>query len=130
MTLFFDLHILERDTKEDPEYLVRALYYFYKGIMIPNKLYSKYKPLPNLKKGSSFLLNPKGFFSDYSDTVYRAQYIKLAGRRDYMDYITNLDTTLNLSMFADINISAIQHNPMIKIINNKIKFKYEELIWH
>ena len=32
MTLFFNLNVLEEDTKCDPFYIVTALYYFYKGI--------------------------------------------------------------------------------------------------
>ncbi len=127
MTLFFDLHILETETKGNPDYLVQALYYFYKGIFIPKNLYVKYKPLKTMRKGTSFLLKPELLFSDKTtDNIYKAQYIKLAGRRDFISFKTNNDRSLHLSFYPDINLSAIKTNPLIAIVKNKIYFKFEE----
>jgi hypothetical protein len=127
MTLFFDLHILERDSLHDYNYLVEALYLFYKGKTIPRSLRSKYKPLKTMRKGSSFLINPESLFSDKSvDNIYKAQYIKLAGRRDYINFKINGDKSLHLSLYPDVNLLAIKTNPLLLISNNKLYFKYEE----
>lgn len=127
MTLFFDLYILEKETKNDSNYLVQALYYFYKGIFIPKNLYVKYKPIRKMCKGTSFLLRPDLLFSDKTtDNIYKAQYIKLAGRRDFISYKINNDRSLHLSLYPDINLSAIKTNPLITICNNKIYFKFED----
>lgn len=127
MILFFDLHTLESETKNDANYLVQALYYFYKGIFIPPNLYAKYKPIQKLRKGSSFLLKPDELFSDKStDNVLKAQYIKLAGRRDFISYKTNNDRSLHLSFYPDINLQAIKTNPLITIIKNRVHFKFED----
>lgn len=127
MTLFFDLHILERDTGQDYNYLVQALYFFYKGKILPKHHRSRYKPLKTMRRGNSFLINPESLFSDKSvDNIYKAQYIKLAGRRDYINYKINVDASLHLSLYPDINLQAIKTNPLIIISNNKLYFKHEE----
>lgn len=132
MPLFFNLQTLEIETNNDSDYIVAALYYFYKGIIIPKSSRDRFKPVRKLREGSSFLLNPASFFLDTkTENIYKAQYIKLAGRRSYMDYVQNHVVILNLSMYPDINLSAIKTNPIIKIIDNHIHFKYEEIIpWH
>lgn len=131
MTLFFNLQTLESETGNDPNYIVQALYYFYKGIFIPKTIHTKYRPLRRLKEGFSFLLNPEPLFNDKrTENIHKAQYIKLAGRRSYINFTVNKDARLDLTMFPDINISAIETNPIIQIIDNKIQFKYEEIKWH
>jgi len=125
--LFFNLEVLEAETKNDSEYLVQALYYWYIKQTIPKTAYQKYKPLKKSLKGLSFLINPKDFFNDkLTDTVYKAQYLKLAARRDYFIYKNYGITSLDLSFFPDLNISAIKYNPLIKLKENKLYFKYED----
>ena len=125
--LFFDLRILETETKGNSEYLVIALEKFYNGITIPKNSKEKYKPIKKLKPGSSFLLNPKLFFDDKStDIVYKAQYIKLAGRRNYLFYKSYGIKYLDLSLYPDINLGLIKSNPLLTITDKQIKFKYEE----
>lgn len=124
--MFFDINILERDTKCDPVYLVVALHKFYKGITLPKNARERYKPLKNLKPGPSFLINPESLFLDKSvDNIYKSQYIRLAARRNYLHYKVFKDSTLDLNMYPDINIPAIQSNPLLSIAQNKLKFKYE-----
>ncbi len=106
--------------------MVIALYYWYKKETIPKKSNSKFKPLKNLA-GTSFLLNPEKFFKDKTtDIIWKAQVIRLAGRRDYMHYKMYGYKFLDLSFFPDISINSIQSNPLIEIKQNKIYFKYEE----
>jgi hypothetical protein len=128
MTLFFNLKTLEQDTKGSSEYLVEALYKFYRGITIPKNVHEKYKPLPRLKTGSSFLLQPESFFKDTgTDSVYKAQYIRLAGLRNYGLYKTYGIKSLDLTLYPDINITNIKSNPLLIIANKQIKFIHEEI---
>ncbi len=106
--------------------MVKALHSWYKKETLPKKSNSKHKPLKNLA-GSSFLLNPKKFFEDKTtDIIWKAQVIRLAGRRDYLQYKLYGHKFLDLSFFPDIELSNIRSNPLIKITENKIYFKYEE----
>lgn len=115
-------------TGNDPAYLVTALHKFYTGRKLPKSKHETYKPLPNMKPAGAFLLNPEGFFSDKStDIGYKAQYIRLAGRRDYSLYKTYSIKSLDLSLYPDINLGAIRHNPLLTIAKNHIYFKFEEL---
>lgn len=78
--------------------------------------------------GNSFLLNAKEILNDKNtDILYIYQYILLAARRDYYLYKLYGVRTLPLSYYPDIDKSTIVHNPLLKIQNNEIYFKYEEL---
>lgn len=128
MALFFNLQTLETKTRNDPKKLVETLRLYYIGKTAPKNARDLVKPLSNLV-GTSFLLNAKAIFEDKTtDVVYRAQYIRLAGRRDYLLYKLYGYTHLDLSYFLDINVNTIQHNPLLTITENKIYFKYEEKI--
>lgn len=127
MTLFFNLQTLETKTRNDPKKLVEALRLHYLGKTAPKNAKDLVKPLSNIV-GTSFLLNAKALFEDKTtDIVYKAQYIRLAGRRDYLLYKLYNYNYLDLSYFLDINVNTIQHNPLLTITENKIYFKYEEL---
>lgn len=124
--LFFNLQILEEDTLCDPTYMVTALYKFYKGQRFARNISETYKPLKRLVAGSSFLLQPAEFFKDKStDIIYKAQYIRLAGRRDFLLYKTHGITSLDLTLYPDIDIDNIKSNPLLTITNRQITFKHE-----
>lgn len=126
-TLFFDLQILEEDTLCNPVYLVIALQKFYKGIYYPKNTQELYKPVRRMKPGSSFLLNPKSFFEDSTtDPIYKAQYIRLAGRRDYSLYKSFGTKSLDLALYPDLLLKNIGSNPLLTVANRQITFKYEE----
>lgn len=128
MTLFFDLEILEAETKLDPAYMVIGLEKFWKKQRVPKNIYEAYKPIKKLKAGNSFLLNPAGFFADKNvDWAYRAQYIRLAGRRDYLLYKTYRVKTLNLLLYPDLALDKLSTNPLLKITDTEIHFKHEEI---
>lgn len=121
MTLFFDIFTLEKASKNDPKSMLTLL----KQWMYKDNPYAK--PIKVSLSGKSFLLNPKPLLYDaVTDPIYKSQYIKLAGRRDYANYKLFKNTYLDLSLYPDINIGAIKHNPLLKIANNKIYFKFEE----
>ena len=127
MTLFFNLRILEQDTQCNAEYMVEALHKFYRGVTIPKNVHEKYKPLPRLRTGSSFLLKPEPFFKNTGiDSAYRAQYIRLAGLRNYSLYKTHGIKSLDLTLYPDIDLAKIKSNPLLIIANKQIKFIHEE----
>jgi hypothetical protein len=127
MTFFFNLEALERETQCDPEYLVEALRLYYIKKLIPKNVHTRFKPIHNLI-GNSFLINPDLFFKDKTtDILFKAQYIRLAGRRDYGAYKHFDIKYLDLSFFADLDTSKIKNNPLLTITENKIYFKYEEI---
>ncbi len=125
--LFFNLQRLEEGTGANYEYLVIALYKHYKGKVIPRTALDKFKPIPGIGCGSSFIRNPSRLFNDKSvDIVHKAQYIRLAGRRDYFDYKFLNSSHLDLDLYPDLNLKAIAANPLLTIIDKKLIFKYEE----
>lgn len=127
MALLFNIETLERETKYNPEYLIVALEHYYNGKTIPANVYEKYKPLKKSLKGNSFLVNPLELFNDKTtDITYKAQYLRLAGRRDYLLYRQYGIKYLDLSYLPEVSIEAIKLNPLLTINNNIVKFKYEE----
>jgi hypothetical protein len=128
MTLFFNIDVLEKETDSDSQYLIVALERWYKKHTIPINARQKYKPLKKSLSGSSFLLNPDKFFKDRNtDVIFRAQYLKLAARRDYTLYKLYGLRTLDLSFFPNINLQLIEANPLLSIIKNNLHFKYEDI---
>ena len=126
MTLFFNLQLLEERTSCDPKQLVETLRLHFQKKTIPRNSRQLVKPLKNIV-GSSFILNPSPLFADKTtDVSYIAQYIRLAGRRDYTTYKLYGHKYLDLSFFLDIDVNSIKTNPLLKITENKIYFKYEE----
>ena len=126
MTLLFNLNLLETETVCDAKKLVDLLGLYYRKKTIPKNYRSK-RPISNLS-GTSFLLNPAPLFNDKStDVIFKAQYIRLAGRRDYANFKYYGIKYLDLSFFQDIDLDAIKHNPLLTIKQNKIYFKYEEI---
>lgn len=117
MALFFDLIKLEAVSKGLPQSIYSNLERYYNV-----KALSKY----NLA-GGSFILSPAKLFKDKAtDIIYKVQYIRLAGRRDYASYRLYGTKSLDLSLYPDINISNIRNNPLLHIKNNQIHFLYED----
>jgi len=127
MTLFFNIEVLEKETKGDLNYLIIGLEKWFNKQYLPLNSREKYKPLKRSLSGYSFLLQPEPFFKDKTtDIIYRVQYLRLASRRDYTQYKLYGSKSLDLSFLPDINIHVIESNPIILIKQNKIYFKYEE----
>jgi len=127
-TLFFDILVLEQETLCDPDYMLQALRFHWQKRTIAKHKHSVYKPIKKSLAGSSFLLNPEGFFTDKTtDIRYLAQYLRLSARRDYTLYKTHRIKYLDLTYFSDLNLLALESNPLLEITNKQIKFKYEEL---
>lgn len=78
-------------------------------------------------KGSSYILNPEPLFKDKStDILFKIQYIKLAGRRDYLLYKQYKYKRLDTSYFPDLIYDSIKYNPLLEVTPKEIIFKLEE----
>lgn len=126
MTCFFNLEILEQEAGSDSEKFLWLLYYHHTKA-IPKNSRVKYKPSKYNLNGTSWLLKPDKLFELNIDNNYIVQYIKLAARRSYSFYKFYGIKTLDRSLFPDLNLENIKTNPLLKITNNLIYFKYEEI---
>lgn len=127
MALFFNLKILESEAQNNPEKLVTLLRYHKEGKTLASK-YDKYKPCKESLKGNSFILNPDPvLYNRELDQSYLSQYIKLAGRRDLMMYKLHQFIQLDTSFFPELLLDKLKNNPLLKISNQLIYFKFEEI---
>ena len=128
MALLFNIQAVEKAAgTSDTEFLRFMWYWYINKVNVPDKYVLARRKAGNVA-GSSFLLNPRPLFlATGLDAVYLVQYIKLAARRDYSLYRTHKYTALPISYFPDLNRQKIQSNPLLKVVNNEILFKYEEL---
>lgn len=126
MSLFFNIHLLEQFSEGNPVVMLDMLKdWFDKKLLAKN---SKDPFVPRNLRGSNFLLNPEKFLNDkVTDLYYKVQYLKLASLRNYYDYIEFGYKFLDITLYPDLNINAIRSNPLLKITNTKIYFKYEEI---
>lgn len=127
MTLFFSLEKLQKEAGQDPVKFVALLEYHYRG-NLPKSKFTKYKPASIPLTGYSFILNPGPVFhlGNY-DVNYVVQYIKLCAMRDYANYKFYAVRYLDVTFFPDLNIDKIKTNPLLKLAQNQINFKYEDL---
>ena len=126
MALFFNLQTLENQAGNDSNKFMAMLEYHHSK-RLPTK-YSKYKPSKIPLNGGSYLLNPVDLFNDKAtDILFKLQYVKLAGRRDYSLYKLYKYSPFNCHVYPDIIYDTIKHNPLLIITKTEIKFKYEEI---
>lgn len=123
MALFFNLELLEAESQCDPKLMLSMLERHFGKKLIPKN--HRDRIITRNLAGHSFLLNADQLFSDNTDIAYKAQYIRLAGRRDYTLYRLYHVTYLDLSYFKDIDTNLLKTNPLLTITQNKIYFKYE-----
>lgn len=125
MTLFFNLKTLEEESCNDVNKFMWILWYHYSK-KVPS-LRAKYKPAKLSLAGTSFLLAPQSLFEDKStDIMYKVQYVRLAGLRDYSLYKQYKYRSLMTSYFPDLKYESIKHNPLLTITPTDISFKYEK----
>lgn len=119
MAFFFNIENLEKAAVEEPRRFIELLKrHYYKRLQKPSDKV-------NLV-GTSFIINPEPLFMPSNiDVYYIVQYIRLAARRDYTMYKQYKITSLPLSYFPDIDLDNIKHNPLLKITEDNIFFKYE-----
>jgi hypothetical protein len=125
MALFFSLKKLEEASCNDSNTFMLMLWYHYTKALPKTEKHRKYTGID--LKGQSFLLNPLPLFTDKStDTLFKLQYIKLAGRRDYHLYKQYKYKRLDISFFPDLIYDSIKYNPLLEITPKEIIFKLEE----
>ncbi|NDD82986.1 hypothetical protein EBZ38_01705 [bacterium] len=85
--------------------------------LIVNKFYGKDF------SGNSFLLNPESLLNKKYELKAKdiVEYIMLASKRSYADYLITGNRTLNVRLLPYV----IASNELITIKNNEIYFKYE-----
>lgn len=126
MALFFDLKTLEAQSCNDPTLFISMLY-FHWNKAAPLTKRNKYERSKVSLAGYSYLLNPYDFFKDnITDIIFKVQYIKLAGMRDYTLYKYYKYSGLQRSFFPDLAADNIKHNPLLIIQPTEILFKYEQ----
>lgn len=80
--------------------------------------------LKYLKKKGSYIKNLSAVLLDTrSTTIDKLQYIQLAARRDYFDYVYLEDVTLSRVFATDCDIT---NNKLLELKKSRIHFKYEE----
>jgi hypothetical protein len=118
--IFFNIQALEQLAKADNEKFLKI----FRGIVVNKTLDTN---VQKAKKGHSFMLEPNKLMLDRkTPDEFKIQYIKLAGRRDYSSYKLYKITSLDLSLFPDLKRDLIVSNPLLKINNNELYFKYED----
>lgn len=126
MTLFFNLEMLEKEAGNNLKKFLAILEAFHNKKLPSNRRGALCRKQINLV-GSCYLLNPDPLFKlTNTDIIFIIQYIKLAARRDYSFYKHFGTKTLLLSYFPDLNIRNISSNPLLKITDKEIFFKFEE----
>jgi hypothetical protein len=126
MALFFDINKLEEQSGNDTKLFLNMLYFHWNKAIPLNKSNKFLRSKVSLI-GNSYLLNPQDLFSDqFTDELFKVQYIKLAGRRDYSLYRMHKYCRLPTSYFPDLIYDSIKHNPLLEITQKEILFKYEE----
>lgn len=125
MTLFFNLKTLQDQSCNKPDLFMSMLYYHWNPAapLKRNNIQLRSKvPLT----GYSFLLNPEAILEDTStDVLFKVQYIKLAGMRNYLLYKQYKYTGLQTSLIPDLAKDNIKYNPLLIIKPTEILFKYE-----
>lgn len=123
--LFFNLKTLEEQSCNDTKKFIEMLYFHWSKDPL-----TKYKQKHQSKvslAGGSYLLNPAALFADKTtDPLYKVQYIKLAGMRDYLLWKQYGFSGLQRSYYPDLAIDNISHNPLLKITKTEVQFKYEQ----
>jgi hypothetical protein len=119
--IFFDLDKLKRLNNN------RQMLLAFKSITYPTPLPSKYQARINKFlyqdfSGSSFMLNPEKLCEEYRATspTEVVEYIILAGRRSYAEYLLTGDSSLD-KLIAPF----IPTNNRLLTITDKIYFKHE-----
>lgn len=124
--LFFDINKLEELSCNDPKLLLSILLkHWDKNASVSRKINALFERIS--LTGNSYLLNPKDLFNDQrTDDLFKTQYIKLAGRRDYGLYKLYKYAGLQTSFYPDLIYDSIKHNPLLVIKQNEILFTHEE----
>lgn len=77
-------------------------------------------------KGPCFLINPKEVLLAATDAYNLYMYLELASMRNVFDYLVRGVRYLPLVMVPKYLAGWLEANPLLKIENDKVYFKYEQ----
>ena len=126
--LFYNWEKILRESKGSVKDIMTILNILTYKLPPVNRYDRKFKFWTKSFHGNSFLVNPKPIFIQrrrYSDSEL-VQYAGIASLRNYFEYQKNKDTTLDLLHFTG-NEDSIKNNRLLRIENDRIHFKFEEI---
>ena len=136
--IFYDWKKIRNETDGKVGDIVSILYILtYRKEPPINRKDSRFKYWQKSFHGKSFLVNPKPLLiqrSRYSDREI-AQYAGIASLRNYFDYQSKKDTTLDLLFFTGKQ-DILTNNRLLQVKNGRIHFLFEEITankelkWH
>ena len=77
-------------------------------------------------KGPCFLVNIDEALQNYSSPNDLYIYLELASKRNIFDYLTRGTLYLPTIMIPEYLNGLVETNPMLKVENDKLYFKYEQ----
>ena len=136
--IFYDWKKIRKETDGKVGDIVSILYILtYKKEPPINRNDRRFKYWTKSFHGKSFLLNSEALLiqrNRYSD-VEIAQYAGIASLRNYFDYQSKKDTTLDLLFFTGKQ-EILTNNRLLRVENDRIHFLFEEITdnkelkWH
>ena len=75
---------------------------------------------------TNYIINFENVLSSELTTTQKAVIIKLAGYREYSDYMIYGDRSIHIDRVKDIPLDYIEDIPLIEIKNDKINLIFEE----
>lgn len=135
--IFFDAKKIQNTLGRSPRDIILIL----RSIMQNNMPKNKYDPLLKYYykdfSGKSYLINPE-FLVVYAFKYTNKEimeYILLAARRNYGNYIMDGDASLDF-FHSPVGEVIINNNRLLKLVDGRIHFYYEEVLsrrnrlWH
>ena len=125
--IFYNWKLILRESK----YSIRELLKTMKYITFKPQIYNEEDPFYSHSQidwsGESFLLNPKLLFINRPKHLdkHLVEYIALASLRNYGNYVSFNDLTLDLLICKDRE-DLINKNSLLLIKDEKVYFRYEE----
>tara|TARA_X000001316_G_C922053_1_gene36828 strand:+ start:1484 stop:1894 length:411 start_codon:yes stop_codon:yes gene_type:complete len=135
--VFYNWKKIRKETNGNVGDIIAVLYILtYKKEPPINRKDRRFKYWTKSFYGESFLLNPESLLiqrNRYSD-VEIAQYAGIASLRNYFDYQSKKDTTLDLLNFTGKQ-DILTKNRLLRVENGRIHFLFEEITkeelkWH
>ena len=135
--IFFDAKKIQRKLGRSARDIVLVLKAII-GTELPFSIKDRYYKYYNTDfSGTSYLLDPLSLVSFYYKYTNREimEYVLLAARRNYGDYVTNKIASLDL-FYSPVKEDILKNNRLLCIKDGKIHFYYEEdikrrrLLWH
>lgn len=113
-------------------YSVLEYFFLVRGIKIPPYLRQKVPKLVELESrkpatvGPCFILNLDGVLKGATNPNELYLYLELASKRNVFEYLVRGVKHLPLALVPEYQLEWVELNPMLKIENANVYFKYEQ----